>query len=226
MNIRKYRRKKYAVIAVDTVVFSVRAGKLSVLLIRTTKPELKGAWAVPGGLVADDQTLPAAAEKHMRDKTGLSGVYYEQLGAFGDVKRDPFGRVVSVAYIAFVPRDETVKLSTTRMYSDIRWFSVARLPALAYDHKEMIRKALDRVRSRVGYSNIARFLLPARFTFSELQDVYELVLGKKFDKRNFRRKILALGMIRETSEVLGGGAHRPARLYEFKKKGIESVKML
>lgn len=221
----QYKREKYAILATDVVIFTIKDGTLQVLLIKTTKKELKGSWAIPGGLIDYDESLKDAAKKHLKNKTGLTDVYLEQLETFGAPNRDPFGRVVSVAYFALIPPNRYI-LKTSKNYSDIKWVPFKSLPELAYDHEDILFTAVARLRSKLEYTNIVQGLLPARFTLSNLQETYEIILGKQIDKRNFRKKVLALKVVKETNGVAGGEAHRPAKLYAFTSKKPQIIQIL
>lgn len=212
-------------VAADSLIFTVRHGELEVLLIQMKKAPYTGAWACPGGQIEPQDRSESAARRILKIQTGLTGVYLEQLGTFDALKRDVLGRVVSVAYMALVP-SERVILKTTEKYSDIRFWSVKRLPKLAYDHAEMIRVATERLRNKIGYTNIVWSLLPEEFTLTELQNVYEAILGRKLDKRNFRRKILELGMVKPSARVRKGESHRPAKLYQFKERALKYLNVL
>ena len=181
INIRK--RYKFAVIATDVVIFTVQEGRLKVLLIRMKKVPYEGFWACPGGLVKPDESVEAATKRHLFDKTGVRDVYLEQLYTFGEVDRDPFGRVVSVVYFALIPT-ESLKLKTTSEYADVAWFPVKSLPRLAYDHGKVIEVAVEKLKNKLAASNIVYSLLPSKFTLSDLQKIYELILGRNLDKRN------------------------------------------
>ena len=212
-------KKKYtfAVIATDIIIFTVENGALKTLLIKMGKKPFLDMWAFPGGLVRSDESVLESAKRHLKEKTGIKNVYLEQLYTFGRINRDPFGRVVSVAYMALIP-PKGISVHTTKEYGGIQWFSVKNLPLLAYDHKEMAAYALSRLRAKLEYTNIVHNLLPKEFTLSELQEIYEIILSQKLDKRNFRKKILSLGLISKLSKKTAGSAGRPALLYQFKKK--------
>jgi 8-oxo-dGTP diphosphatase len=214
---RPYTKYKFAVIATDTAIFTIQEKKLKVLLIKMKKKPYTDYWALPGGLIDAKESLNHAAQRHLQKKTGVKKTYLEQLYTFGEVGRDPFGRVVSVAYMALIP-SEGIVLKTTAEYDDVRWFSIKNLPHLAYDHAAIIAYALRRLAVKLEYSTIARNLLPDEFPFSALQEVYEIILGKALDKRNFRKRILALSVVRATGKKRGGTPNRPAALYTFYEK--------
>lgn len=201
-------------VATDAVIFAVINGSLKVLLIRIGEGEYEGFWALPGGLVRMDESLDEAAERILSEKAGVNGIYLEQLAAFGDLDRDRRGRSVSVAYFALVNGEEHLP-KTIEYYSGIEWKDVSRLPKLAFDHKKIIRTAEERLRSKLGYSNIAYGLMPKEFTLTELQTVYEVILGHELDKRNFRKKIKDIGLVKHTGNVRRTERSRPARLYSF-----------
>ncbi len=212
-------------VAVDTVIFTVRDGEFSVLLIQMKKKPFEGVWALPGGLIGDEETTGAAARRILREQTAVADVYLEQLATFDAADRDPNGRVVSVAYYALMPADR-VRLRTNEKYADVRWWPVKKPPALAYDHANVLRTAAERLRSRLGYTNIAWGLLPDRFPLSRLREIYECILGRELDKRNFIKKISALGLVARTGRQEPRGAHRPAELYRFKDRRLKFVEIL
>ncbi|NTW21925.1 NUDIX hydrolase [Candidatus Falkowbacteria bacterium] len=216
---------QFAVIATDITIFTVEDGALKVLLIKMNKSPFEDCWAAPGGLIQIDESVDQAAKRILAEKTGLKQVYLEQLYTFGEVKRDPFGRVVSVAYFALISSDG-LKLATSDEHREISWFSVNELPKLAYDHKAMIRSAIERLRGKLEYTNIVYSLLPDAFTLSELQSAYETILGRTLDKRNFRKKVLSLGMIRKTGKLDLGKKNRPAELYSFIEKKLKNIEIL
>lgn len=202
---------KYAVLATDVAIFTVAGNELKILLIKMQKEPYLKHWALPGGLIEPKETAEKAARKHLHKRTGIKGVYLEQLYTFSKINRDPFGRVVSVAYFALVPS------SGIRLRSDGQsaWFAVNKLPPLAYDHQEMVSLAVRRLKSKLTYSPIAYSLLPSEFTLGELQKTYEIILGKSLDKRNFRKKILASELLQKAGKKKRGGPNRPAELYRF-----------
>jgi 8-oxo-dGTP diphosphatase len=201
-------------LTVDCVIFGFDDGDLKILLIERDLPPFKGKWALPGGFVNVDETIEAAARRELAEETGLTNVFLEQLYTFGDVKRDPRERVVSVAYFALV----TLSGHSIAAASDARnalWFGVADLPSLAFDHESIVATAVQRLRGKVRYQPIGFELLPSKFTLSQLQHLYEAILERSLDKRNFRKKILGMDLLMETDEVEQDVAHRAARLYRF-----------
>jgi 8-oxo-dGTP diphosphatase len=200
-------------VAVDVAAFTVREGALHVALIRMKRAPFEGRWALPGGRIRVDETVEQAAVRELRDKAGLDDVYLEQLYTFSAPERDPQGRCVSVAHLALVP--SIAQLRTSDNYSAIGWFPADRPPALAFDHKAMLAYAVKRLRAKLEYTNLAYSLLPPAFTLGELQRVYEAILGRKLDPRNFQRRIQQVDLVEETGEMRTGQAHRPARLFRF-----------
>ena len=203
-------------VTVDCVVFGLDldAEDLKILLIQRSGKPFAGMWALPGGFVDMDETLEQAAKRELQEETGISRLYLEQLYTFGDPGRDPRDRVITVAYYALVKlTDHTIKADTDA--SDVAWFGVSDLPRLAFDHAKIVATALGRLKGKVRYQPIGFELLPAKFTLSQLQRLYEVVLERRLDKRNFRKKILGMGLLVETSEIQKDVAHRAARLYRF-----------
>jgi 8-oxo-dGTP diphosphatase len=204
-------------LTVDCVVFGLDANALKVMLIQRALPPFEGKWALPGGFVKLDETLDEAARRELEEETGLRNIYLEQLYTFGAVKRDPRERVVSVAHYALVNlADHNVKAATDA--SDAAWFSVDEVPSLAFDHADILGMALKRLQGKLRYQPVGFELLPKKFTLSQLQHLYELVLERELDKRNFRKRVLAMDLLMETDEVQQDVAHRAARLYQFDEK--------
>jgi 8-oxo-dGTP diphosphatase len=204
-------------LAVDCVVFGLDEADLAVLLVRRDLEPFAGKWALPGGFVHVDETVDAAARRELTEETGLGKVYLEQLYTFGDLDRDPRERVVTVAYYALVNlADHRVKAATDAR--EAAWFAASDLPALAFDHDAIVTAALGRLRGKVRYRPVGFELLPPKFTLTMLQRLYEKVLERPLDKRNFRKKVLATGLLEELDEVEQDVAHRAARLYRFDKK--------
>jgi 8-oxo-dGTP diphosphatase len=201
-------------LTVDIVVFTVTEQKLKVLLIKRGIPPFRGQYALPGGFVLDNETLDAAALRELSEETGTENAYLEQLYTFGDPKRDPRGRVVTVAYYALVPAGKSPLLAGTDAAS-AGWFPVDGLPALVFDHGRIIEYAVNRLRNKLDYTNVGFELLPKKFTLSTLQMLHEAILGKLLDKRNFRRKILSSGLLAASKEMEATG-RKPAQLYAFR----------
>ena len=208
-------------VAVDVVVFTVAPGRggrraeLLALLVKVKEGSFVGRWAFPGGRVPCEEPLDEAAHRELAAQTGLRRVFLEQLFTFGDPGRDPGGRVVSVAYFALVPAAPSLR--RVARYADAAWFPVRAFPPLAYDHDRIARVAVTRLRAKLGYSNIAWSLLPREFTLGDLERTYEAILGRRLDRRNFRRKVLALDLLRPLG-AFRRGPHRPGALYAFRSR--------
>ena len=201
-------------VAVDVVLFTIQDEALKVLLVKRAIAPFRGAWALPGGFVHKNESVDEAALRELAEETGISRVYLEQLYTFGDLDRDPRGRVIAVSYYAVLDWGQ-FRLAAHRKSSEAGWFAVTRLPSLAFDHKKIVSSALERLRNKVNYTSVAFQLLPKRFTLSELQRAYEVIVGQPLDKRNFRKKMLQLGILKDTREQRVEGRQRPARLYSF-----------
>ena len=204
-------------VTVDLVIFTIAENDLKVLLIRRNGEPFKGHWALPGGFVEIDESLEDAAARELEEEAGVRNVYLEQLYTFGDPNRDPRGRVISVAYFALVDAEHQ-KIEAASDASDAKWHSVFKPPQLAFDHRKILDYAVWRLRNKLEWTTVGYELLPRKFTLSELQRVYEIILQKPVDKRNFRKKILSQGQIHELNETRADVAHRPAKLYSFKKR--------
>ena len=214
-------RYHYPATSVDVVIFTLRADDLQVLLVRRKHAPFEGRWAIPGGFVEADESLETAARRELKEETGVCDVYLEQLYTFGDPQRDPRGRVVTVAYLALVPAPLAVQAGDDA--SDARWWSVYKLPSLAFDHAKILQYALQRLRYKLEYTAAGFQLLPPSFTLTEIQKAYEIVLGEPLDKRNFRRRIAEADILEETgASTLSRG--RPAKLYRFRDDAVAEVK--
>jgi len=214
----------HAYVAVDVVLFTIDGGELGVLLVKVRDGAFTGRWAFPGSLVGVGESLEQVATRELRALTGVEDVYLEQLCTFGDPNRDPQARVVSTAYFGLAPAAGTPHRAPR--YAEAAVFPIRRLPVpLAYDHEDMAVCAVDRLRSKLAYSNIVYGLLPVEFTLSELQEVYEIILGRHLDRRNFRKKILGTGLLKALTRQRRG-AHRPATLYRFSRRRPTMVEML
>jgi 8-oxo-dGTP diphosphatase len=199
-------------VTTDVVVFTIRKNTLSVLLIERRNPPFQGMWALPGGFLEMHEDLETCAKRELQEETGIEGIYLEQLGTFGEPKRDPRERVISVTYFALTPSDH-LKPRASSDAAQTAWFPITALPDLAFDHERILRLARQRLVAKLSYTNIALQILPQSFTLSQLQTVYEILLDESLDKRNFRKAILARNIICETGETLRQGNHRPAKTY-------------
>ena len=211
-------------VAVDTVLLALENGRLKCYLVRLTRGLAAGKWAFPGRLVRVGELLDEAARRELEAATALANPYLEQLFSFGDPTRDPQAHVVSVGYLALTDDPDAVFAHSSR-YSSGRWFEVDAIPQLAYDHALMADYALKRLKGKFEYTNIACHMLPATFTFAQLEELYATVLERALDRRNFRRRILATGLLRRWPGARRG-AHRPAALYQFSRRSLQVIEML
>lgn len=212
-----------AALTVDCVVFGFDEAELKVLLIQRGLEPFKGRWALPGGFVRLDETLDDAARRELEEEAGLRNVFLEQLYTFGAVGRDPRERIVSVAHFALVKLAAHETKAATDA-ADAQWFPISKVPKLAFDHAEILATALTRLKGKVRYEPIGFELLPPKFTLSELQHLYEAVLGSELDKRNFRKKVLSFGLLVPLKEKQMAGRHRPAQLFRFDAEKYEKLK--
>ncbi|MDV6030728.1 MAG: NUDIX hydrolase [Phycisphaera sp. RhM] len=204
-------------LTVDCVVFGLDEPDLKVLLIRRELEPYRGKWALPGGFVHVDESLEEAAKRELREETGLEKVFLEQLYTYGDLDRDPRERVVTVAYYALVRLSDHRVVAATDA-RDAAWFGVHDVPRLAFDHDRILNAAYQRLQNKLQYEPIGFELLPRKFTLRQLQRLYEIILDRSLDKRNFRKKILGMDVLEELDEVETDVAHRAARLYRFNQK--------
>jgi 8-oxo-dGTP diphosphatase len=210
-------------VTVDGVVFGFDEADLKLLLIQRKIEPFKGAWALPGGFVLPTEDLEAAVRRELADETGITRLYLEQLFTFGEPKRDPRERVISVAYYALVKlADHQLRAASDAL--DVAWFPVAELPKLAFDHEKIVDVALRRLKAKVRYEPIGFELLADKFTLGELQRLYEAVLEQSVDKRNFRKKILGTELLDPLDEYQQDVAHRAAQYYRFNRARYDQLK--
>lgn len=209
-------------VTVDCIVFALDQVEkdLRILLIRRGVEPFKGAWALPGGFVLPNESLIEAAERELKEESGLENIFLEQLYTFGAPERDPRERVISVTYYALVNIADK-ELNASSDAEDAGWFSLSDLPDLAFDHELMVKCAIERIKGKIEYKPIGFELLPKKFTLRQLQTVYEIILNKELDKRNFRKKILKMDILDELDEIEKDVTHRAARLYSFNKTKYE-----
>lgn len=221
---KKSHQYEYArpALTVDIVVFALDEDDLMVMLIQRDLAPFEGQWALPGGFVHIDETLDDAARRELQEETGLKDIFLEQLYTFGDLNRDPRERVVTVAYYALVNLEgHNVQANTDAR--NAAWFAMSELPKLAFDHEQILKVAHERLRGKVRYQPIGFELLPDKFTLRQLQHLYEVILDRELDKRNFRKKVLGMEIVKETSEIEKDVAHRAARLYRFDKRNYDKL---
>ncbi len=210
-------------LSTDCVIFGYKNKALRVLLIQRGAEPYMNSWAIPGDLVYPDEDLDSSANRILQHLTGLENIYFEQFHTFGSVDRHPVGRVITVGYYSLVRSDNHKPIASTWV-KEVKWFDINDLPALGFDHEEIIHKALLNLRKKVRTEPIGFELLPEKFTLLELQGVYEALLQQQFDKPNFRKKILSMDLITPLNEVESNVAHRPAKLFNFDKKRYDAKK--
>jgi 8-oxo-dGTP diphosphatase len=206
-------------IAVDAAVFSYsKLEGVSVLLIKRKYDPFKDSWALPGGFVIENENLENAVMRELEEETGIKVNYLEQLYTFGSVERDPRQRVISVSYFALVKSAMYQQLNASTDAAEAKWFNFEKLPTLAFDHKSILKKAIERVRAKIKYEPIGFELLDKKFPFSDLEKLYTALLDRPIDRRNFTKKIMSLGLLEDTGELTTTGVGRPSKIYQFNKK--------
>ena len=201
-------------VTVDCIVFGLANKQLNVLLIQRKSEPFEGCWAFPGGFVGENEPLAVAAKRELAEETGLKNIFLEQLYSFGDPGRDPRGHTITVAYFGLVALHDYQPQAASDAAA-AKWFPVDHLPPLVFDHKTIFNIALQRLKNKVRYQPIGFELLPKKFTLTQLQQLYETILEKPLDKRNFRRKIERLNLLVDLNERQKDVAHRAARLFSF-----------
>jgi ADP-ribose pyrophosphatase YjhB (NUDIX family) len=203
-------------VSVDCIIFGLNEGELSLLLLKRNFEPEKGKWSLMGGFVQNDESVDAAAKRVLKELTGLENVYMEQVGAFGEVDRDPGERVISVAYYALINIDEYDRKLVKK--HNAQWINIHDLPELSFDHPAMIEKARDLMRRKASLEPIGLNLLPRLFTLSQMQSLYETIQGETIDKRNFRKKVAEMDYIEKTEMIDKSCSRRGAYLYKFNNK--------
>ena len=197
-------------------IFTIDKGDLKVLLLRKKTEPYKGYWILPGNILRNDETLEDNITDAVLDKTGRLSVYIEQCYTFSNIDRDPDGRVIATSFIGLVDSKSVEIKREERPEYETAWFSIEELPKLGYDHENIIARNIDYLKKKIVNSNVLKSLFPSDFTLPELQHVYEQILGKELDRRNFRKKFIGLDLIEDTLEKNTGFNGRPAKLYRFK----------
>lgn len=213
---------KFAV-SVDCVIFGYEGNNVEVLLIKRGTDLYEDSWALPGDLVYPDENLQCAAERVLKELTGLEDMYMDQAKAFGEVDRHPEGRVVTVGYFSLIRKDlHNPKASSWA--KQVSWHKIDEIPNLAFDHNKILNASLERLRKRVRRQPVGFNLLPDKFTLLEMQGMYESLLAEKFDKPNFRKKVLDMNLLEPLNEVQANVKHRPAKLFKFNEKRYHQLK--
>lgn len=218
-----YKYPKPAV-TVDCVIFGYEKNSLKLLLIKRALEPFKSKWALPGGFVKMDETLDEAAQRELTEETGLQQVYMEQMFTFGAINRDPRDRVISIAYMAVVNLSDAAQVKGDTDAEEAAWYDVNELPKLAFDHSEIVKVALERLRGKISYQPIVFELLPKKFVFSDLENIYATILQSDINRRNFRTKMMATGLVEELNEYMTNVSFRPPKLYRYNRKKYEKMK--
>ncbi len=208
---------------VDNVIFGFDEGDLKLLLIKRGEEPYEGKWALPGYFVYPNEDLDSAAERVLKELTGLTDVFLEQVKTFGQVNRHPFGRVITVAYFSLV-KINRFTLQPASIALKAKWHSISEVKSLAFDHNEILKACFERLKWLVRTRPLGFELLPPKFTLTELQHLYEAILETELDKRNFRKKILSMDLLIDLDELQEGVAHRPAKLYQFDREKYEKFR--
>ncbi len=223
----KFEDYRKPAVTADIVIYTIQDNDLKVLLVKRGIEPFKDKWALPGGFVRIHESLEEAAKRELEEETDVKEVYLEQLYTFGDVNRDPRGRVITVSYFALINSEKAKQeLKASSDASEAKWFSVSNLPELSFDHNRILNYAIKRLRWKFEYTTVAFSLLPKKFTLTQLQKIYEIVFNKKFDKRNFRKKILSLDIVTPTKEIKKNVSYRPPKLFSLKKKIGEIIEIV
>jgi len=209
-------------VTVDVVILTIVHNTLKVLLLKRANEPFRGRWSIPGGFIRLSENLDDAALRVLKEKTNVQNIYLEQLYTFGDPLRYPNTRVITCAYFALLRAEDIDVKIMDESVTEIGWHCVEDLPPLAFDHKEIIEYSLKRTRERLELCPVAFQLLPKKFTLTELQKSYELILKKDLDKRNFRKKMLSTNMLIDLNEYSKSGSKRPAALYSFDTITLDS----
>lgn len=210
-------------LSIDCVVFGFENHRLEILLIKRKLDPEKATWALPGGFIVNTESLDEAAVRILKETSNIKNIYLEQVHAFGDVNRYPGRRVITISYFALIdPEKHSLKpgIDTT----DVKWFKVEEKPELPFDHEDIYNKALKQLRQSLKIKPIGFELLPNKFTLTQLQNLYESILGETLDKRNFRKKILSTDLLIPLEEYQQGVSHRAARLYRFDVRKYNKLK--
>ncbi|MDF2382070.1 NUDIX hydrolase [Nostoc ellipsosporum NOK] len=212
-------------VAVDAIVFGYsRQDGVSVLLVQRKYEPYRNSWALPGGFVLEKESLEEAVKRELSEETGIRVQYLEQLYSFGDPGRDPRQRIISIAYWGLVKTSQFTQLRASTDAQNAAWFNIKSLPQLAFDHRTIVQTGIERLRSKIRYQPVGFELLDRKFPFAELEQLYSILLDRPIDRRNFSKKIMALGILDETDEIAKSeGKGRPGKLFQFNKKRYQAL---
>ena len=210
-------------LSIDCVIFGFENSSLEILLIKRARNPFEGQWALPGGFIKKEEKVENAANRILHETTGIENIYMEEFGVFDDIDRFPLWRVFTIAHFALIS-PENYHLSTGVDTKDVKWFRLDQLPKLPFDHELLLKEALSKLQTRVRYRPIGFELLPKKFTLPQLQKLYEVVLDKKLDKRNFRKKLFSMNLLTKTKEMDPNNKRRAAVLYKFDKNNYNKLK--
>ncbi|MFL5731330.1 MAG: NUDIX hydrolase [Cytophagaceae bacterium] len=204
-------------LSIDCVIFGYEDTELKVLLIKRKKEPEQGMWALPGGFILEDEDLNESAQRILLELTGVKGVFMDQVKTFGEVKRYPLRRVITIVYYALIKSD-VYKIKAGALATDAKWFSIKKTPELPFDHPAILAESLTMLQNKLRQEPVGFELLPDKFSLTQLQQLYEAILDTTLDKRNFRKKLLKMKLLIQLSEIQKGVAHRAAKLYKFDPK--------
>lgn len=209
-------------LSIDCLIFGFKKNELDVLLVQHGEGISKGKWALPGGWIKYSESIDESANRILNDLTGVSNIYLEQLKAFGEVKRYPTKRVITIAYFALV-KPENYTLHPGFTAADAQWFKISEVPSLPYDHRQILEEGLRYLKHKVRHEPVGFNLIPKKFTLLQLQELYEAILDQKLDKPNFRRKIMKMNFLEPCKEKETAVSHRAANLFRFDRKKYNSL---
>ncbi len=210
-------------VSIDCVIFGFENNSLEILLVKRARNPHQGKWALPGGFIKKEELVDTAANRILFDTTGINNIYLEEIAVFDGLNRYPLWRVFTIGHFALIS-PENYSISTGIDTTEVKWFKIDNLPKLPFDHHKIIEVALSKLRTRVRYRPIGFELLPEKFTLPQLQKLYEAILGKNLDKRNFRKKINKVDLIRKLKEKETNNKTRAAYLYKFDKNNYNKLK--
>ena len=210
-------------ISVDCVIFGYDSTDLKVLLIKRGEKPFLDYWALPGDLIRPKESIDDSVKRVMKDLTGLSDVYMDQVKTFGDVGRHPLGRVFTIAYYSLIKIDDYT-LDPSSFAKEAKWHPINNIGELAFDHNKVFATCKEKLKESVRQKPVGFELLPEKFTLSQLQNLYETILQKHFDKRNFRKKIISMEILKDSGEMQKSVSHRPAKLFTFNQSNYQNLK--